>query len=443
MAVSTISSEINDSAGGSIANVRVVARLLPRPAFETATGIVLAATLEATSDAAGQYSFVLTETTSITPSGSYYEIIEYVPDRYGGPVKHTIQVGAANTTVYASLVSAPPAPAVSTYLTQTSGDARYVQSPGTFGAAGDLSVIKPDDAASGGALSTYPRSDHQHAIAAAVAGTILPDAAAAEGSATSFARSDHTHAIAAATAGESRPADTAAEGSATSFARSDHKHDREQVYGTAAARAALTGTDLYNGLLATESDTHKLMRYTGSAWQTILPRISCTDITRPTGIAAGQEIFETNTLRTKHYDGTSWWTIAIAGNGVSTSTPTLSQGAGVAVTVQFSNYRIINGVCEWWFRLTSAGTGTAATAVVVPLPVTSAEANLTNFGSGIIYDSSTGTIYPTVLEQLSTTTVGFHSSVGNNTMWGVTPNITLGSGDEFRCTARFRVATAA
>ena len=169
----------------------------------------------------------------------------------------------------------------------------------------------------------------------------------------------------------------------------------------------------------------------------------CTAATRPASPVAGQTIYETDTLKTLQYSGTAWWTTAITGNGVSTSTPTLSQGAGVGVTVQFSNYRIINGVCEWWFRLTSTGTGPAATAVVVPLPVTSAEANLTNFGAGMIYDSSTGIIYPTVLEQLSTTTVGFHTSDGNNTMWGVTPNITLGSGDEFRCTARFRVATAA
>ena len=223
MAVSTISSEINDGAGGSIANVRVVARLLPRPAFETATGIVLAATLEATSDAAGQYSFVLTETASITPSDSYYEIIEYVPDRYGGPVKHTIQVGAANTTVYASLVSAPPAPAVATYLTQTSADARYVQSPGSFGASGDLSTINPDDAASGGALSTYPRSDHQHAIATVIAG-------------------------------DSRPGDAASEGAATSFPRSDHVHDRETQRGTAAVLAALSGTDLIIGYPYVTSD---------------------------------------------------------------------------------------------------------------------------------------------------------------------------------------------
>lgn len=57
-----------------------------------------------------------------------------------------------------------------------------------------------------------------------VPGTILPDDAAAEGAAATAARSDHQHAITAAVAGAATPGDAAAEGSATSFARSDHKH---------------------------------------------------------------------------------------------------------------------------------------------------------------------------------------------------------------------------
>lgn len=57
--------------------------------------------------------------------------------------------------------------------------------------------------------------------------TISPDDVASGGSATSVARSDHLHAIVAAVAGASAVGDTAIEGVATSFARSDHRHSRE------------------------------------------------------------------------------------------------------------------------------------------------------------------------------------------------------------------------
>jgi hypothetical protein len=89
---------------------------------------------------------------------------------------------------------------------------------------GSPGSILPDDTVSDGVAATVARSDHRHAITAAVAGAIQPDDAAAEGSASSFARSDHTHSIVAATAGAAAPGDAAAEGAATSFARSDHKH---------------------------------------------------------------------------------------------------------------------------------------------------------------------------------------------------------------------------
>lgn len=62
----------------------------------------------------------------------------------------------------------------------------------------------------------------QAALVAAAAGTIQPDDTASAGSASSFARSDHRHAIAAAAA--STISGTNAEGSSTSFARADHNH---------------------------------------------------------------------------------------------------------------------------------------------------------------------------------------------------------------------------
>ncbi len=204
MATSVISGTIQDSSGTALANVQVTAVLRPRPAFVTATGVELSSILSTVTDASGVWSLTLTEQADITPANSYYEITERISERYGGAVTHRISVGANNTTVFASLVTSPPEPDPSDYLTQSAADARYVQSPGSFAVVGNVSESRPADAASAGVLDTY--------------------------------------------------------------ARGDHKHDREQIYLTAAARAALTGTDLYNGLQVVESDTGQVMRYHSSAW---------------------------------------------------------------------------------------------------------------------------------------------------------------------------------
>lgn len=207
MATSIISSEINDPTGAPLLNVKVVARLLPRPCYETATGIELAGTYTTYTDVQGQWSMTLTETASITPAGSVYEITEYLPDRYGGPVKSRIQVGSANTTLFASLVAVPVASDATSYLTQAAADARYVQSPGSFAVVGNITDSRPADTASAGVLNTY--------------------------------------------------------------ARGDHKHDREQVSGSTAALAALTGTDVYAGLPVLDTTTKLVQMHDGSAFRTI------------------------------------------------------------------------------------------------------------------------------------------------------------------------------
>lgn len=112
MAVSTITGTIQDPTGTALASVTVTARLIPRPAFVTATGVELAPVYSTTTNASGVYTLSLTRTADITPLNSRYEITEYIPDRYGGPVKHVITVGSVAATVYASLISAPTSPYV-------------------------------------------------------------------------------------------------------------------------------------------------------------------------------------------------------------------------------------------------------------------------------------------------------------------------------------------
>jgi hypothetical protein len=163
VATTVISGEINDASGSPLEDVQVTCVLRPRPAFETATGVELASILSTTTDSNGQYSFTLTRTADITPDESWYEVIERIPDRYGGPAKHIIQVGAIATSVYASRVgSSPPSSATETYLTQTAGDARYVLSPGSFGSAGALVEVTPGDSADAGVTNSYARIDHRH-----------------------------------------------------------------------------------------------------------------------------------------------------------------------------------------------------------------------------------------------------------------------------------------
>lgn len=90
-------------------------------------------------------------------------------------------------------------------------------------------------------------------LTTAAAGTIEPDDAAAVGVAESFARSDHQHAIVAAIA--IAVASANAEGVATSFARSDHAHDARTLP-TQIADLNMGDNDISNVLTVTFQDEH-------------------------------------------------------------------------------------------------------------------------------------------------------------------------------------------
>lgn len=346
MATSIITSEINDPTGGSIANIKVVARLLPRPCYETATGIELSAAIQTTTDASGQWSLTLIETASITPSDSVYEIIEYLPDRLGGPVKTKIQVGANNASLYASMVSTPVASDTDVFLTQAAGDARYVQSPGTLATVGNISESRPADASAAGVLNTY--------------------------------------------------------------ARGDHKHDREQVSGTAAARAALSGTDLYAGLRFLETDTSKVKVYTGSAWVTIA------------------------------YLG-AW----------DTYTPTLAQGSSTNITktIHRASYRQLGLEVTLHLDLAATAAGQVGTAITITLPVTAATPGVGMIhGQTGCYIKIAGTQYSgtVVIEAGALTQLKFiRTDVSVTNYMGIDPSAALASGDSIGLSFSYLAAAAA
>jgi hypothetical protein len=97
----------------------------------------------------------------------------------------------------------------------------------------------------------------------------------------------------------------------------------------------------------------------------------CTSGTRPTGIATGKVIFETDTNRLYAYDGSSWRAIGDSTNSATSYTPTTTNVSG-GTTI--GRYKLISEGLLWVSVGFSAGTATAAAAVTLSLPsgVTSA-----------------------------------------------------------------------
>lgn len=128
MPTSVISNTARNPAGAAVAGVKVTARLWPGPGFRVSDGSEVASFASTTSDALGFWSLVLEETANISPAGTAYIVEEDFTDNDGGPRLWMIQVGAADATLQASLVSAIPEPSLVAYLTQAAADARYTGS---------------------------------------------------------------------------------------------------------------------------------------------------------------------------------------------------------------------------------------------------------------------------------------------------------------------------
>ena len=106
--------------------------------------------------------------------------------------------------------------------------------------AGSLSTINAGDAAAEGVLATFPRGDHQHAVATGAATTVDADTANAEGVSTDLARADHTHDIPTGSPADLVAGGIAVDGVSASLIRTDHVH-------AAPVAAAVEITDATNG----------------------------------------------------------------------------------------------------------------------------------------------------------------------------------------------------
>lgn len=329
MPTSTISNTVTNPSGTALAGVPIIVRLVPRGGFRITDASEVTPVVTTTTNASGVWSLALERNSNITPANSYYEVEEQCTAAQGGPRKYTFQVGASNATLYASLISAIPDLTSSNYLTQAAADARYLLLSGGFGVAGDMVV--------------------------------------------------------------SRPADTASAGTQPLGARIDHVHDREQIYGTAAERAALSGSDLYNGLRFQESDTGFRYVRIGAAW-----------------------VFDEQV------------------QGWSTYTPVITQGAS---TVTHTDTRIrycrVGRLIIGHVRCTLTSAGTGNNAIIVTAPVTAASTTSEeNCGTGTVQDTGTAA-YPAIVRMSNGTFKFLRTDIATPTNYiGADPNFALANTDE-------------
>lgn len=193
MATSTISNTILDLEGNAVASVPVVVTLMPSGGFRSDTFTEVARQVTTTTDSNGLWSLSLERNSNIVPEGTFYVVDEHIPTDKGGATSHAIEVGLANESLRASLISNLPEFTNDNFLTQEAADARY-QALGSLG-SGTPVTIEPDDAGTAGVSTSASRADHEHPIVTAAPTTVDLDGTGslAEGVATSFARSDHKH----------------------------------------------------------------------------------------------------------------------------------------------------------------------------------------------------------------------------------------------------------
>ncbi len=124
--------------------------------------------------------------------------------------------------------------------------------------------------------------------------------------------------------------------------------------------------------------------------------------------------------------------------------PTVTQGVGVANTVNYARYFKNGRLCAFNIDLAVTGTGTAASNVIVSLPLTAASANLI-VGSGIIYDASAAIVYAGVAHLNAVTTFGLWSASTDGSpsqFLGLRVfTAALASGDAIRVGGVFETAT--
>lgn len=244
MATSRISNTVKSPDGTAISGVSVVAMLMPSGGFRISDFTEVARIVRTTTNASGLWQLDLERNANVTPSNSWYEIVEDIPAAHGGRRVWTIAVGASDQSLLGSLVT--PAeqqptvvPAGTVYLDQAAADARYA----ALDTIGDdtPSTIEPDDAADAGVSTAGSRGDHAHAIATAAPSSIGLAGSNSEGAATSFARSNHIHAYnPPACRVYNTAAETLVNNTALALSFNTERYDTDTMHSTASQTSRIT-----------------------------------------------------------------------------------------------------------------------------------------------------------------------------------------------------------
>jgi hypothetical protein len=121
--------------------------------------------------------------------------------------------------------------------------------------------------------------------------------------------------------------------------------------------------------------------------------IQCTSSTRPTGVE-GMTIYETDTDKLLTYTGATWSSIGPVSGALTTWTPTVTQSATPTFTISNAAYTRTGRWIEGYAKLTFTATpGTANNAITIGLPVAAAVTSNFVFGAGNWLDSSASAYY--------------------------------------------------
>ena len=102
------------------------------------------------------------------------------------------------------------------------------------------------------------------------------------------------------------------------------------------------------------------------------------------------------------------------GGAWTSFTPTLTQSGTVTNTATWCKYGRWGRLIVANFYVTVTGTGTASNVITIGLPVTAATSSVA-FGSGYIYDNSTGIYYPGIAYLASGTTASLIDATQSST----------------------------
>lgn len=137
--------------------------------------------------------------------------------------------------------------------------------------------------------------------------------------------------------------------------------------------------------------------------------IVCTSATRPTGVQ-GMVIYETDTHKLLVYTGATWSTLGPADGALTSWTPAVVQSGSVAVTVAYATYSRVGRMVFAQCQVVCTGTGTGANAVSISLPVP-AQSTATAFcGTFSIFDASASTFYIGNARFATTTTLNGYAN---------------------------------